>query len=67
MTYNGWSNRPTWLVNVWFNPECKQDIDGIRFHFNETINSIKEPWLRDFIDESVNWEELENHFEDEEE
>ena len=67
MTYNGWSNRPTWLVNVWFNPECKQDIDDIRCLFDETINSIKEPWLRDFIDDSVNWEELENHFEEEQE
>jgi len=27
--YNGWANRETWLVNLWFNPETKSDIDYI--------------------------------------
>ena len=26
---NGWTNRETWLVNVWFNPETKEDVDYI--------------------------------------
>jgi hypothetical protein len=25
-TYNGWTNRETWLVNVWFNPESREDV-----------------------------------------
>ena len=26
---NGWTNRETWVVNVWFNPETKEDVDYI--------------------------------------
>jgi len=33
--YNGWSNRETWLVNLWYNPETKSDIDYIE----ETLES----------------------------
>ena len=24
---NGWRNRATWLVNLWYNPETKEDIE----------------------------------------
>lgn len=67
MTYNGWSNRATWLVNIWFNPECKKDVLEIHDYFHESIHAIKEPWLRDFVDTSVDWEELKNHYEEENE
>ena len=30
MSYNGWSNRETWLVNIWYNPETIEDIDYIK-------------------------------------
>ncbi len=29
MSYNGWTNRETWLVNLWFNPESIEDLDII--------------------------------------
>ena len=28
--YNGWTNRETWLVNVWFNPESRTDVELAR-------------------------------------
>ena len=42
-TYNGWTNRETWLVGLWFNPETKSDIH------------------------CINWDELREAQEDEEE
>lgn len=62
MAYNGWSNRETWVVNVWFNPESAADVDYAR----ETIENDKyhlPGYLRDMIDiNAINWTELRNHF-----
>jgi hypothetical protein len=67
-TYNGWTNRATWLINVWFNPESKADVQSAREQFEEACASKDIPdFLRDFIDTDINWEELESHFDDEEE
>ncbi len=30
MAYNGWTNRETWLINVWFNPESSADVDAAK-------------------------------------
>lgn len=65
-TYNGWTNRATWLVNVWFNPESKEDVQMARETLEEAIDNCPD-FLRDFIDTDINWEELESHFEEEEE
>jgi len=65
-TYNGWTNRATWLVNVWFNPESKEDVEVARATLEEAIDSCPD-FLRDFIDDDINWEELESHFDDDEE
>ena len=65
-TYNGWTNRATWLVNVWFNPESKSDVQMARETLEEAIDNAPD-FLRDFIDADVNWEELESHFDEEEE
>ena len=64
-TYNGWTNRATWLVNVWFNPESKDDVQMARETLEEAIDNCP-AFLRDFIDSDINWEELESHFEEEE-
>jgi hypothetical protein len=65
-TYNGWSNRATWLVNNWFNPESVDDLNNAREALEEAKNNCPD-FLRDFIQDDVNWDELESCFEDEEE
>jgi hypothetical protein len=65
--YNGWTNRETWLINVWFNPETKSDIAGIREMFEEALDNIPD-YLRDFIySECINWQELEDALDSEDE
>ena len=64
--YNGWTNRATWLVNVWFNPESKEDVQFAREQLEEAIDQLPD-FLKDFVDTDINWGELESHFEDEDE
>lgn len=67
--YNGWSNRETWLVNVWFSPETKSDVDYAEDVLNEQYNALPDGVLKDMIDlNSINWDELrDNCSEDEDE
>lgn len=66
MSYNGWSNRETWLVNVWFNPESKDDVNAARTIIDEAYDAMPD-FMRDFCDiQAIDWEELESHFEEEE-
>lgn len=44
-TYNGWANRETWLVNVWFG-----DYFAALAEEGETIDA---DYIRDFVDEHV--------------
>jgi len=64
--YNGWTNRATWLVNVWFNPESVSDVDMAKETLEEAHDACPD-FLRDFIDMDINWDELRAHFEEEEE
>jgi hypothetical protein len=65
MAYNGWTNRETWLVNVWFNPESKSDIDYIREKINEDYQNLPD-YIRDFVDfDAIEWSELYAQFDDE--
>ena len=62
MAYNGWSNRETWLINVWFNPESAEDVDFAKEVLEEAIENTPD-FLRDFIsDGKINWDELKEHF-----
>jgi len=64
MAYNGWSNRETWLVNLWFNPESKDDVQSARATMEEDYESLS-GIFRDMIDLSaIDWDELESHFDD---
>jgi hypothetical protein len=66
-TYNGWTNRATWLVNVWFNPESRADVEFARETLDEQYDAIPDGPLKDMLDMSdINWEELLSHFDDEE-
>lgn len=65
MSYNGWTNRATWLINVWFNPESREDVQMAREYFEASLDELPD-FLRDFVDQDINWEELEEHFAEDE-
>ena len=60
-TYNGWTNRETWLINIWFNPESRADVQAARETFERTCDEAP-AFLRDFVSMDVNWQELEDAF-----
>ena len=60
--YNGWSNRETWLVGLWFNPETIADVDYIQetleSNFYEMVGGESNIYT-DMIDFNIiNWEEI---------
>ena len=58
--YNGWSNRETWLVNVWFEPVTKYDVSCAREEILGMTDKL-DGFLSDYIDLSlINWTELED-------
>lgn len=66
-TYNGWTNRETWLVNVWFNPETKADVQNAREMLEDEYSNMRDGPLKDMLClDSVNWQELEDDMEEEE-
>lgn len=61
--YNGWTNRETWLVNIWFMDGINGpiDADSIESMVTEYVDEIvPEPsFVTDMIDlNCINWEEL---------
>lgn len=64
-TYNGWTNRATWLVNVWFNPESLDDVQAAKYAIEEAEDAMPD-YMRDFLcTQEINWDELEAHFTEE--
>ena len=62
---NGWANRETWLINVWFNPESKADVEYAREQLEADIDQLPD-YLKDFINDSaIDWEELLEYFDKE--
>jgi hypothetical protein len=43
-TYNGWKNRETWLVNLWF---------GDSYHYAETGETVTAEQIEAMIDEHI--------------
>lgn len=67
MAYDGWSNRETWLVNVWFDPESKEDVQFAKSILEEQYDAMENGALKDMLNfGAINWDELESHFDDEE-
>jgi hypothetical protein len=66
MSYNGWSNHATWIINIWFNPETKADVQGIRELIEEEYDKLP-GYMKDLsaVNE-INWEELEDSLDEEE-
>ena len=61
------SNRETWLVNVWFNPESRTDVELAREALEEQYNAMPDGPLKDMVSLSeVDWDELLDHFEEDE-
>jgi len=66
MSYNGWSNYETWSVNVWYNPESREDVHFIRDMIEEQYDAMPHGFLKDQINiTAINWDELLEHFEEE--
>lgn len=73
---NGWRNRATWLVNLWFSPATVADVDyledTLQSDFEEQVKKwCNGPWAgfySDLIDfTAIDWDELRNAMSEEEE
>lgn len=58
---NGWTNRETWLVNVWFNPETEDEVNYIEYTLEDEFMNIHGNCgiyvdLMNFG--AINWDEL---------
>lgn len=73
-TYNGWTNRQTWLINIWFmegldgqepvTAEYLQEmVEEYIYDALESVPTNPRNFLQDIMDISdVNWDELaDNH------
>ena len=67
MSYNGWPNRETWLVNVWFNPETKSDIDYLEEYLEEEYYKFQGFWQDMIWFNDIDWDRLRESMEDDEE
>lgn len=72
MSYNGWTNRETWLVNLWFGDyledmamDNKIDAEFIQNEIDGYVEHCKitSGFILDMLDLScINYEELANHY-----
>lgn len=72
-TYNGWSNRSTWLINIWYEPHAKDDLDWIKEELEERVGALADSGnvcdniLADMLNlQEIDWDELKEHVETEE-
>ena len=72
-TYNGWTNRSTWLINLWYEPHTENDLDWIKEELEERVSSLSnsdnvcDKILADMLNlQEIDWDELKEHVETEE-
>ena len=68
--YNGWTNRNTWLINLWFGEIIREELEEDAALSPEKLENmvmdviqaeveLSSLMLRDFLDfEGINWHEL---------
>ena len=57
-TYNGWRNRETWLVNLWYG-DVGIDIDQVREILEEMVENLGNGILQDMLDlDCIDWDDL---------
>jgi|TARA_R100000149_G_C5868295_1_gene132669 hypothetical protein len=63
---NGWKNRETWLVNLWFEFEDKIELDEIRETIEDQLDEIRRSipeYMVDmlgvnFVVDEIDWNQL---------
>ena len=68
---NGWRNRETWLINLWFEYENQEELNDIRNLLEEELDELRykiPDYLVDllgvnFVMNETDWDELEGHCE----
>ena len=68
---NGWRNRETYLISMWFNFKNEEELNEIRCMLEEEIDELREKipdYLVDllalnFLDNEIDWDELAGHCE----
>ena len=66
-TYNGWKNRETWLVNLWYGDtwDCVEDVRMTEILLDEKYEDLGNGIMRDMIDwQAIDWEQLRSHVAD---
>mgnify|MGYP003119005590 CR=1 FL=1 len=64
---NGWTNRETWLINLWFEFNTEEELNDIRSMLEEEIDELREKipdYLVDLLGvNEIDWDELAGHCE----
>ena len=68
---NGWRNRETYIMNLWFEFTTEAELNEIRSMLEEEIDELREKipaYLVDllalnFVDNEIDWDELAGHCE----
>ena len=64
--YNGWTNRETWLVNVWYDICDADAVDDVKELLEHELSYMSNGVLKDMIDLSlIDWDELREAVKDE--
>ena len=64
---NGWSNRETWLVNLWFSPGTEDEVNYIEETLEDEfidIHSNHSIYVDLMNFGAINWNELRGHCND---